>query len=203
MHTHRPPTPSPHTNNNHSIIYEQPPPRPQIDVMDVSSPVAVSDEDDETDSNDEEKGMGKGKEPDAHCEINFVKNTKYKLLVGGTNRVWGEGKALDPSPPIPASRKTSCKPGDYLLFSGEDIHLKTGRQKCVVTFEPEDEFILTSDWHQFDAAMSGSDLAELGETTFLLWWQNVDPPKVEKPKKPTIAKKATIAAEKKHKGKKR
>jgi hypothetical protein len=166
--------------------------------MDVTTPTPMSaDDDDDTDSSDESKGKGKpkgkGKEPDTHCSINFVKNTKYKLLVGGTNRVWAEGKARDPSPAVPSSRVMSCDPGDYILFSGDDIHLlnQTGKNKCVVNFEPEDEFILASDWSQFDGAMSGSDLAELGPTTFLLWWQNIAPPKVEKPKPPTKPKKPT------------
>lgn len=198
MHTHMPSPPSPHTNNNHSIIYQLPRPRPQAEVMDVTTPTPMSaDDDDDTDSSDESKGKGKpkgkGKEPDTHCSINFVKNTKYKLLVGGTNRVWAEGKARDPSPAVPSSRVMSCDPGDYILFSGDDIHLlnQTGKNKCVVNFEPEDEFILASDWSQFDGAMSGSDLAELGPTTFLLWWQNIAPPKVEKPKPPTKPKKPT------------
>jgi hypothetical protein len=46
-------------------------------------------------------------------------------------------------------------------------------------FEPEEELIFTSDWAQFDSPMTGGDLADLGENTFLLWWQNVQRPPVK------------------------
>jgi hypothetical protein len=44
----------------------------------------------------------------------------------------------------------------------------------------------------FDEDMTSQDLCDLGETTFLLWWQNIEPPKVkDKGKKNTGKEKKT------------
>jgi hypothetical protein len=132
----------------------------------------------------------RGKDQNEHCQVNFVKNTSYKLLADDSDKIWGEGKATDPAPAVPSSRSDSIKPGDYLLFSGNDITIKAAaRGRVTVQFEPEEELILTSDWAQFDSPMTGGDLADLGENTFLLWWQNVQRPPVKGTgKKPAKAK---------------
>jgi hypothetical protein len=122
-----------------------------------------------------------------HCSINFVKDTRYSLLAGSTQRCWGTATADDPAPPVPASRRDSVKTGDYLLILGKNIKLKPGP----TTFLPEEELILTSEWHQFEEEMTGQDLADLDDVPFLLWWQNVKAPPVPKPKAPTVAKAKT------------
>ena len=130
-----------------------------------------------------------------NCNINFVKGTSYYLRAGSTQRLWGSATADDPAPPVPVSRRDSCKPGNYLLVKGKNIKLKsTGANYTTTTFHPEEELILTSDWHQFDEDMTGQDLADLDDETFLLWWQNFKPPPVPKVKPATVAKKTQGAA---------
>ena len=122
---------------------------------------------------------------DPHCSINFVKNTPYKLLVGDTNKCWATATMTDPSPPVNSHRHSKIHPGDYLLVKGNDIKLN---KKGATVFDPEEEIILTSDWDRFEADMTGQDLVDLGDETFLLWWQNIEPPKVPDQKRATIAK---------------
>ena len=87
---------------------------------------------------------------------------------------------------MPPSRKDSCYAGDYLLVKGKYITLKSaGAAYTKATFEPINELILTADWSQFEDDMTGQDLVDLDEDTFLLWWQNVKPPTVPKPKAPS------------------
>jgi hypothetical protein len=127
-----------------------------------------------------------------HCNINFVKDTVYYLLAGSSNKMWGTAKADDPAPVVPMFRQESCEPGDYIRIAGESITLKAnGNKNTACTFAPEEELIFTSDWHQFDSDMTGEDLRDLGETTFLLWWQNIKPPPVPRPKPATIPRKTT------------
>ena len=156
-------------------------------------------EDTQNDSEDDNhrpvKRVKKGKQDEdetSHCNINFVKNTSYPLLTGSTTKVWGITKAEDPAPKVPDARNGEYITGDYLLIKGNSIVLKhTGTNNCRATFEPEEELILTSDWEQFDQVMMGQDLVDLDDITFLLWWQNVKPPAVPKPKPATVAKKNT------------
>lgn len=127
--------------------------------------------------------------PDSHCNINFVANTPYKLLHGDTDKSWGSAKVVDPAPKPPKSRG-ALKAGDYLLVMGKDVDLKsTGRNNTATVFAADEELVLTEDWAQFDAEMTGQDLVDLDDECFLLWWQNIRPPAVPKEKAPTIAKK--------------
>jgi hypothetical protein len=149
-------------------------------------------EEDAAESSEDEKKQKKAAkkkatvEDNAHCGINFVTNTPYKLFEGESDLIWAEAEFRDPQPPVPTSRKVQTVAGDYILIAGDDVVLqKTSRGKPVqVSFQPEDEFILTADWSQFDEEMTGQDLVALGEETFLLWWQNVKPPKEPRKKIP-------------------
>ena len=126
-----------------------------------------------------------------HCNINFVINTPYKLLVTGSDtKIFAETTLLDPSPLVPTSRKLGVNNGDYVLLRGKDMAFKSSYK--TTSFDPEDEYILQSNWSQFDSEMSGAYLADLGDVTFLLWWENVMPPKVAT-KKRAAAQTATVA----------
>jgi hypothetical protein len=132
----------------------------------------------------------KASNPAPHCDHNFVKNTAYKLVDQQTEKVWGEAVMLDPQPAVHVSRSIAIKTGDYVLMRGEDITLKsTGRSNTKVVFEKEGELILQKDWTQFDEDMTGSDLCDLGDVEFLLWWQCITPPLVPKSKRAVIPKK--------------
>ena len=147
-------------------------------------------EEEETKPAKRAKTRGEDTSKAKHCNINFVKDTSYYLLAGSSQRQWGTATADDPAPPVPVSRKDSRKPGDYLLVKGKNIKLKSsGANYTTTTFHPEEELILTNDWHQFEQDMTGQDLADLDDETFLLWWQNFKPPPVPKVKPATIAKK--------------
>ena len=155
-------------------------------------------DDDEELTNDEEKpskrqksGKAQVREHD-HCDINFVKNTVYTLLAADTQKKWGYAKTDDPAPPVPVSRKDSCTPGDYLLIAGKSITLKsTGADFITTTFHPEEELILQANWDKFAEDMTGQDLLDLDDQSFLIWWQNIKQPPVPKDKTPTIPKKNT------------
>ena len=135
------------------------------------------------------KAVGK-KNDNEHCDINFVKDTHYYLLASDTKRQWGSCTAVDPAPPVHENYEDSCEPGDYLLIAGKDINLKsTGANYTTASFDPDDELILTSDWTRFEEEMTGQDLADLEDETFLLWWQNVKPPPPPKPSRAPIPKK--------------
>ena len=153
-----------------------------------------SDSEDEEDNDD-------NKQEDPHCDVNFVKNTVYKLRSDNINKIWAEGSCIDPAPKIPSSRSKQLKSGDYLLMKGSDITLKEGKGTMAIVFHPEEEYILCADWTQFGDAMTGRDMVDLEDVTFLLWWQNIVPPKEPKAKPTAAAKKA--AAAKKSKGRKR
>jgi hypothetical protein len=150
----------------------------------LTGDVHQAEEDDDENTSDDDKDKRKAAKKkadvadDAHCDINFVKNTPYKLFAGSSDTVWAEAAFTDPQPPVPASRSTQTTTGDYVLINGDDVVLQTNsRGKTVpVSFEPEDEFVLTADWVQFDGEMTGQDLKDLGDECFLLWWQNVKPP---------------------------
>jgi hypothetical protein len=183
-----------------------------LQLLDIEAEeVGGSDDDDDNDNDldedeDEEltpasRNMRKGGNPKLahpHCHINFVKDTNYYLLHEDTQKCWGTCTSEDPAPPPPRSRRDSCDAGDYLLIAGKDIKLKwTGGNYTKTTFQPEEELILTNDWHQFDQEMSGSVLFDLGDVTFLLWWQNIKAPPVPKKKAPTMTKKQKADAAKK------
>jgi hypothetical protein len=158
----------------------------------------MDDDEEDTSSKRQKRKGGNTKVSHPHCPINFVKDTNYYLLAGDTQKCWGTCTAEDPAPPVPTSRRDSCEPGDYLLIAGKDIKLKwTGANYSKTTFDPEEELILTSDWHQFEQEMSGKDLFDLEDVTFLLWWQNVKAPPVPKKKAPTMTKKQRADAAKK------
>ena len=94
----------------------------------------------------------------------------------------------DPSPKVPPTRKDDYTTGDYLLVKGNQINLKhLGSAFTKTSFDPDEELILTSDWDRFDSAMTGQDLVDLDDLPFLLWWQNVKPPAILKPKAATVA----------------
>jgi hypothetical protein len=171
------------------------------DDDDDEQPMMIEDNtakwDDEEDDDDVDvraaKRVKKGKEEQdttPHCDINFVKNTPYTLFAGDTKKVWGTAKMEDPAPKVPDARKDEYNTGDYLLLKGSDITLKhAGNNNCRTSFDPEEELILTSDWDRFDATMTGQDLVDLDEVSFLIWWQNVKPPPIPKPKPATVASK--------------
>ena len=167
----------------------------QLEIVDVNT--ATWDEEEEDDDADVRpaKHVKKAKE-DAeenntpHCDINFVKNTPYTLLAGDTKKVWGTAKSEDPAPKVPDARKDEYKTGDYLLLKGSDISLKhAGSNNCRTSFDPEEELILTSDWDRFDDTMTGQDLVDLDEVSFLIRRQNIKPPVIPKTKPATVASK--------------
>jgi hypothetical protein len=154
--------------------------------------VDASDREDEDERRKKKRHKSRKDEVDdvPHCDINFVKGTDYSLLAGDTSKCWGTAKAEDPAPRLPMSRRDSLNAGDYLLIKGNSINLKSnGANFTTTTFLPEEELILTSDWLRFDAEMTGQDLVDLDDMTFLIWWQNLKPPPVPKAKAPTISKK--------------
>ena len=72
-----------------------------------------------------------------------------------------------------------CDPGDYLLTTGDSVEL-VAREKA--TFDAQNRFILTfPGWEPLESDMTASDLKDLGEEQFLLWWQCIKPPKETKP----------------------
>jgi hypothetical protein len=152
---------------------------------------AESDDDEHTNDDDDAERRpakrakkGKDEEETAHCDIHYVKNTTYSVFAGNTKKVWGTVKAVDPAPRVATARKEEYIPGDYLLVKGNAITLKhTGSNNTKATFDPEEELILTSEWERFDDQMTGQDLVDLDDVTFLIWWQNIKPPPVQKPKK--------------------
>lgn len=172
------------------------------------APSSASEEDDDDDDNKGNDSSDDNKEDDVpgkrkkatkyspHCDVNFVLNTPYKLLIDDTKKAWGSALFLDPQPKVPASRTSSVKVGDYVLIRGKDITLvKT--KGCKANFSATDEFVLTKDWAQFDDDMTGADLQGLDDIPFLLWWQSILPPVVKIPKKSA----AVLEAEKKKKKK--
>lgn len=135
----------------------------------------------------------------AHCTINYVKNTTYKLLIENTDKVWGEATVKDPAPPVPEGREE--KAGDFLLIRGKDVKIKKGGtgKDTRVNFEPAQGLLLTEKWEHFDEDMTGKDLVDLKDKCFLLWWQNIEPPKQKTTKQQKTAAKATPAPRKKQK----
>jgi hypothetical protein len=155
----------------------------EIDMVDTST-------EDESDSEKDKRTKRKAAvtEDHEHCDVNFVKNTTYKLLLDDTDKIWAEAILTDPSPPVPASRADTTNVGDYVLIKGSDVVLKaasTRGKKVNANFPADEELVLASDWDQMDGDMTGQDLVDLGDKTFLLWWQNVQPPPVKKTKGPT------------------
>ena len=158
--------------------------------------VDAVEEDDDTAHLHPAKRLKKGKEEEdnyPHCDINFVKNTPYTLFAGNTKKVWGTVKSEDPAPRVPDARKDEYSTGDYLLVKGSDITLKhAGTNNCRTSFDPDEELILTSDWDRFDDAMTGQDLVDLGDVSFLIWWQNIKPPAIPKAKSAIVASKKKV-----------
>ena len=144
----------------------------EVTVVGSKAGDAESDEDDDSNYNN------------PHCTINFVKNTQYKLVDTSFKHEWATATLTDPAPAVPTSLNI-IKAGDYVLVKGKDIkRKKNNRGKSVpVTFVASDELVLTNKWEQFDEDMTGDDLKMLDQKTFLLWWQNVEPPKVKMTKK--------------------
>lgn len=156
----------------------------QEETASVASLDADDNDDDDNEEEDEEKETpgkpGHGPMNDlSHCTINFVKNTPYKLKVADNDKTWATAELVDAQPRVPPSRAGTYKAGDYVLIRGSDITMLTqgrGNKPMNVTFETEDEIVLTNLWHQFDGPMTGQDLADLENETFLMWWQNVEAP---------------------------
>jgi hypothetical protein len=171
--------------------------------MTPSSASEQDDNDEDTDDNQEDDDPAQRKKAtkySPHCDIQFVVNTSYKLLVDATKKVWGTAIFLDPQPTVPPSRKSTVKVGDYVLIRGKDITLaKAKGASFKANFSATDEFVLTKDWVQFDDDMTGADLQGLDDVPFLLWWQSVQPPTLKIPKKSAAA----LEAEKKQKKKKK
>ena len=85
----------------------------------------------------------------------------------------------DPAPKPPMTG--ICDPGDYLLTTGDSVEL-VARAKA--TFDAQNRFILTfPGWEPLESDMTASDLKDLGEEQFLLWWQCIKPPKETNPRK--------------------
>ena len=165
--------------------------------IDLTADDVTNDEDADMDDDDEDEGPSKrtktatgSKVAHDHCDVNFVKDTNYYLLASDTKKQWGSATFVDPAPAVPSFRKDSCSPGDYMLIAGKDIVLKsTGSNYTTATFDPCDELILKNTWAQFDDEMTGQDLFDLEDETFLIWWQNVKAPSPPKTKQATIQKK--------------
>ena len=131
-----------------------------------------------------------------HCDYNFVANTTYKLNmdINGVEVVWGEAQ-FDPQPAVPSTHEDDYRPGDFVLIKGSDIKLtkngkggkggkgKTRKGHGQLVFDANDQLIMTKEWDNFEDEMSTEDLVNLGEETFLLWWQNVQQPKIMIPRK--------------------
>ena len=142
-------------------------------------------QDEEEDEDDPPKAK-KGAQDNPHCSINFVMNTPYKFLRPDSDtKVFAEGVLVDSAPRVPHSRRDALQDGDYVLVEGSALTLK----RILATFVPENELILQNDWSQFDEDMSGQDLQDLGDETFLLWWQNIVPPRVPVARAPISRKK--------------
>ena len=128
-----------------------------------------------------------------HCDYNFVANTTYKLNmdINGEEVVWGEAQ-FDPQPAVPSTHEDDYRPGDFVLIKGSDIKLTKrgkggkggkGKPRRQLVFDVQDQLIMTKEWDNFEDEMSTEDLVNLGEETFLLWWQNVQQPKNTIPRK--------------------
>jgi len=147
----------------------------------------LSGEEEEEDTASMTARAKKTAEHNPHCNINFVIATNYKLLISDSETtVFADGFLLDPSPKVPSDRSLQFKSGDYVLLRGGDITLKQSYKKT--TFEAAEEYILRADWTEFDGDMTGEDLAQLGDTPFLLWWQNIKPPTVPTKKRAAAPK---------------
>ena len=134
------------------------------------------------DSSGEEEDAEDPENP--HCDINFVKNTPYNIFGAKNKVVWAKTILRDPAPRIPTCHRSRIHAKDYVLVKGQDLQLKNNRSTTAVTFHPEEEMILMNDFTEFEQDMTAQDLFDLGDTTFLLWWQCVEAPKIPKTAKP-------------------
>jgi hypothetical protein len=112
-------------------------------------------------------------------------HTEYSFLAGNyATKIWAKGHLLDPAPKVPLKFSDEYQPGDYVLLRGCDLTIfDQGRNACEASFEPSEQLVLKEDWTEFDQDMTGHDLVDLGDVPFLLWWQNIQPPKKKIPKK--------------------
>ena len=159
----------------------------------------TAEEEDEEEEDNTRDTSKKSTKNNPHCTINYTKNTPYQFLAADSDtKIWAEAILTDPAPKVPPSRADATQAGDYVLVTGNDLKLKkTSRGACTTSFEPGEELVLTADWVQFDEDMTGQDLLDLGDITFLLWWQNIKPPKEKA--RTTIPKKKPAPAKKKTK----
>jgi hypothetical protein len=202
--THIPSTACPNASTAKHTPTQRSSPRPQLRHLATtagnSRRATGVDSDATNDMEDDSDEIDVGDSRDSnnpHCDINFVQHTKYKLLANATTTViWAEGSCIDPQPK-PPEEKSDTHIGDYLLFKGDDIKLKIGPKSSTKTvFMPSDELILQNDWTPFEEEMTGQDVVELGDETFLLWWQNIAPPKIKAAKASKESKTAKTAKRK-------
>jgi len=140
------------------------------------------------DDDDDDVPPPKKKKRDPSCTENFVINTRYKLQSFDSEKVFATASLVDPSPALPKSLSSKHSAGDYVLLSGDAI---IPASKVNVTFEPNQQLILTKNWKLFKQDMTVADLIALGKVQFHLWWQCIVPPKPPSDGKATI--KATVA----------
>ena len=140
------------------------------------TPGRDSEDDDDQDPEDEDDEDKHQQQQDAHCNYHFIKNTRYTLICGDKDKEWASCIFTDPSPKI--ADDCGWEPGDYLKTSGNKLTLK-GRVSA--TFSKEDMVILTTNFEAMEDDMTGQDLVDLEDQEFLIWWQNIKPPKA-KPK---------------------
>ena len=83
----------------------------------------------------------------------------------------------DPAPKPP--KRIKCDAGDYVLISGDAVDLAKSAR---MIFDSHNDYILTyPGWESLTEDMTVSDVVDLGEERFLLWWQCIKPPKDNKP----------------------
>jgi hypothetical protein len=117
---------------------------------------------------------------------------KYTLIHGEDDKPWAIGSFIDPAPAVPKELQEKYKAGDYVLLCGNSLKLKGSK----ALFSKDEDFVLQQDWSSMDGDMTGSDLVELDDEPFLLWFQCIQPPKtapakIKKepaPKKPAAKK---------------
>jgi hypothetical protein len=119
-----------------------------------------------------------------HCHIQFTTRDKYELMGEvDDERVWARAQLHDPAPEPQGTG--NYKPGDYALVQGNKLELKKGK---ATIFDKVNQWVLQEDWTPFEDDMTSTDLYDLGDQKFLIWFQMIKPPTtpIKKiPRKPT------------------